>query len=117
MSAPPPCWTEPEWTWQCWLQLARVSSTWAREPCVDCSLDYAAEMRARGLCRHPEWTPRPPYVQPLPSEGACQLDGTLLAEHPRCRRCEILVGPRHVAKDLERELCAECRRESGAAHG
>ena len=79
---------------------------------MDCSVDYATEMRERGLCRYPGWTPRPQYVQPLPTTGRCLLDGLPLAEHLRCGRCEILVGPKHVAKEVQRELCKDCRRKT-----
>lgn len=41
--------------------------------------------------------------------GVCWLDGIQLESHPACAACHILVGPRHLTRELDsRGLCARC---------
>ncbi len=50
----------------------------------------------------------PPY-RPRPTCLAhCKVDGLALDDHPRCRRCRILVGPQHYREDLIDGLCEAC---------
>lgn len=51
---------------------------------------------------------RAPLVESSPE--VCPVCQTALAEHARCRGCQILIGPGHLEPALTDGLCAACVR-------
>jgi RNA polymerase-binding transcription factor DksA len=39
----------------------------------------------------------------------CSLDGIPLTEHERCKRCDILIGPKHLENHTVNGLCSDCQ--------
>ena len=57
---------------------------------------------------------RTDHVKPIPACRFCRAPvgkrGASFDQHPRCGVCSILMGPGHIEKDADAELCFTCTR-------
>lgn len=113
----PDCFDTPAWA--LYREKAEESRGRVDFPCADCPVEHQVAMAASGRCANPKFRANPSKGRGRPEQGleVCELDGTPVRGHLRCRQCSILVGPAHLEQRLHGSRCATCTASASGRDG